>query len=124
MRPADMIGRMRRVGFEASRRQGLAWLAALLLLLPLSQAASAWHAISHLGRGHVESSDEGASAPDEPCLQCLAAAPLDHAGPSGSVAAGPLPEASRGDIAVAAAFTRPAEPAAAYLSRGPPPSPR
>lgn len=108
--------------FPASRR--LAWLLWLALLLPVAQAATHWHGLSHPVAPH------GAPASDQPALHlvdcdlCLSAATL-HAGALPSTSA-LLPRIAAGGARLLAAADGAfvAAPLHTYLSRAPPATPR
>ncbi|WP_374673179.1 hypothetical protein [Ideonella sp.] len=103
------------------RRLGLPWLVWLAVLLPLAQAAGAWHEIGHLGE--TGSAEGGGKAGHSlgACVVCLGspsavgAAPLAHAV---AAAAPPAATFARPDAPLAAG--RRARSPAAYLSRAPP----
>ncbi len=100
----------------------LTWLLWLALLLPLAQAASAWHAVSHTTVGSVSGSAEDNKPALHPvhCDLCLTAAALGG---------GALPTAPHGLVHPAARHAvppaRPGSPwlpplTPAYHSRAPP----
>jgi len=111
-------------GFKPLRHSGLSWLFWLAMLLPMAQAAAAWHGYSHLQRAAGER-EEGKPAPHAAhCDLCLTASAMG----SGAFAADPPGLAA---VAVRHALPQPASagvwialPALAYLSRAPPPVPR
>ena len=103
------------------RRQGLAWLLWLsLLLLPLARSLAAWHELSHVRAGSVSQDDRG--LPHKACELCLLAAALDHGGPTAAPAplafaqAAPSVEPSMSRAEQRSATVSP------YLSRAPPAS--
>ena len=100
------------------------WLLWLALLMPLAQAAAAWHALSH--QPLEASGKPGGKQAVQPaqCDLCLAVAALSSAAPVGEPARLPLPTAL--GEAPHADFRRSglAAPQRLYDSRAPPSIPR
>jgi len=102
-------------------RMGLVWLA---LILPMAQAAAAWHALSHVDLQARQYSDEPQALQQAPCDLCLAAAAIGDGGLPAAVHGAPLPA-----MQVAKAFAVPVDvwlspTVPGYSSRAPPHSPR
>ncbi len=110
---------MRPGTYDPVSRRRFAWLLWLALLMPLAQAAAAWHVVAH--ESARAGSDDGKHGPaHSQCELCLAAAALGSGAPPGKAAALPcpacvqeMPSADSGAAALAPA-------ASAYRSRAPP----
>jgi hypothetical protein len=104
---------------RSSVRHGLAWLACLVLLLPVAQAAAIWHGYSHVAQDLSRKAGQPLSQASH-CDLCLTAAGVTGAAP-------PLAQSS--PLACAARFEAPqcavgqvwvAPETLAYQSRAPP----
>ena len=81
---------MRPGPYDSVSRRRFAWLLWLALLMPLAQAAAAWHVVAH--EGARAGSDDGKHGPAHAqCELCLAAAALGSGAPPGKPAALPCP---------------------------------
>lgn len=121
---------LRALRFRTRPPRHLAWLLWLVLLLPIAQAATTWHTVSHtaqasseaVSEGNSESGDlKGKQTPDAAhCDLCLAAAAI-HGGalPSTPVVFAPY-SAPHEAPAVAVASVWPGLPPRIYESRAPP----
>lgn len=106
--------------FHRPLRIGLPWLVWLALLLPLGQAAAAWHEASHTAE--AADVDDGQKAlHSAACGLCLASAAVHGAG--GMPADAPAvahPAVAQARPLQATPAERPAAPALGYSSRAPP----
>jgi hypothetical protein len=117
---------LRSLRFRTRPPRHLAWLLWLVLLLPIAQAATTWHTVSHTAQALTEGSSEsgdfhGKRAPDlGHCALCLAAAAI-HGGalPSTPIVFA-LSSAPHEAPAVARASVWPGLPPRIYESRAPP----
>jgi hypothetical protein len=69
--------------FQPSPRR-LAWMLALLLLLPLAQTAANWHLLSHFQQSQSEDSKNRPALVLDYCGQCVNAAALTGGAPESS----------------------------------------
>lgn len=103
----------------------LAWLLALVLLLPLAQTAASWHLLSHARTESSKPASDDYGAHEGHCTLCLTAAALTAGGalPVQSLAPPPiaLPAEARQISSTPVRFSRPLRP---YESRAPPFVPR
>jgi hypothetical protein len=107
--------------FRRTAQRCRTWLLCVALLVPIAQAAAAWHTAVVSGSGHVTAGDTP-SFHHSHCDVCLAAAALS----GGALpAAAPVPPRLWGRHeapGVVACVSRSAPPTWAYRSRAPPPA--
>jgi hypothetical protein len=96
-----------------------AWLLWLALLLPLGQAAGAWHALSH-ARTDVAGDSDTKALHVAHCDLCMVAAAVTGGAPAGQPPALPAVAARHEAPQAGASTSVPAAPPTAYLSRAPP----
>ncbi|HJV71216.1 hypothetical protein [Ideonella sp.] len=114
---------MNRDLFRRPLRIGLPWLMWLALLLPLAQAAAAWHEVSHTAES-AGTLDAGKKALHlGACGLCLASAAVHGAGVAPALPAMLHPALAQSQPPLPAPSWRPAAPVLGYRSRAPPSTP-
>jgi hypothetical protein len=111
---------MRASAFKPYLHRSLSWLFWLVLLLPVAQAAAAWHGYSHL-RAETGEREPGKQAPHTvQCDLCLTAAAVIGGALTGRPPSLAVVAARHALPQPAATSVWQALPALAYLSRAPP----
>lgn len=100
-------------------RRRFAWLLWLAVLMPLAQAAAAWHVVAHEG-ARAATDDGKHGPPHSPCDLCLAAAALGSGAPPGKPAALPCPACAQEMPGADSGADALAPTASVYRSRAPP----
>jgi hypothetical protein len=101
-------------------RFSMPWLLWLALLLPLAQAAAAWHELSHTAARAADPDGEQKGLHTAACGLCLASAAVDGAGMASAAPAIPLLSLAQWLCARTGSAREASAPALGYLSRAPP----